>query len=79
MVAYAHSTVTGRFEPAVVHVTVTGAAEPLEIETFGIPPGGNPRAIFATGWAIDRRASSGAGVIAIQAWAYLANGGSPIS
>jgi hypothetical protein len=78
MVAFAHSTVTGRFEPAVVHVTVTGAAEPLEIETFGIPPGGNPRAIFATGWAIDRRASSGPGVTAIQAWAYPAGGAAPI-
>ena len=55
MVTCAHSAVTGRFEPAVVHVTVTGAAEPLETETFGIPPGGNPRAIFASGWAIDRR------------------------
>ncbi len=78
MVAYAHSTVSGAFTPAVVHVTVTGAAEPFEIETFGIPSGGNPRAIFATGWAADRRAPSGTGVLAVQAWAYPANGGAPI-
>ena len=39
MVTCAHSAVTGRFEPAVVHVTVTGAAEPLETETFRHPTG----------------------------------------
>jgi hypothetical protein len=80
MVAYAHSTVTGAFTPAVVHVTVTGAAEPLEIESMGpcCTTHGFGTEFMATGWAIDRRAPSGIGVAALQAWAYPIDGRSPI-
>jgi hypothetical protein len=76
MVAYAHSTVTGGFTPAVVHVTVTGAAQPLEIESFG--PQQGVSGLVANGWAIDSRAAGGTGVLAVQAWAYPVGGGAPI-
>ncbi len=80
MVAYAHSTVTGAFTPAVVHVTVTGVQEPLVIEALDVIAG-SPN-VHASGWAIDTRTptvgSSGTGVLAVQAWAYPVNGGAPI-
>jgi YVTN family beta-propeller protein len=76
IVAFAHSTVSGAFTPAVVHVTVTGSAEPFQIEHIFTNAG--PQRVLIIGWAIDRRAASGIGVSVIHFYAYPAGGGNPI-
>jgi DNA-binding beta-propeller fold protein YncE len=76
IVAYAHSTVSGAFAPAVVHISVTGSAEPFQIEHVFTNVG--PQQILIIGWAMDRRAASGTGVSSIHFYAYPAGGGNPI-
>lgn len=78
IVPYAHSTVTGTFsQVASRHVTI--AASIPEMSLDGPQNGATVSLTFtASGWAIDRAATSGVGVDAIHVWAFPTGGGSPI-
>lgn len=81
LVAFAHSTVTGAFTPRIVHVNITASAQPI-IHVDSVATG-NGGAFFGpyvqlAGWAVDTRATSGAGVSAVHVWAYPTGGGTPI-
>jgi DNA-binding beta-propeller fold protein YncE len=80
-VAFAHSTVTGAFHPRTVHVNVGGEAQPvIHVDAVQTGAGGAfPNGyVIMFGWAVDTRATTGAGVAAIHAWAYPQGGAAPV-
>jgi len=74
LVAFGHSTVTGRFD-VVAQRTVTLLGPLLSIDSpapGAVVPSGTR--VFVGGWAIDRGAETGTGIDAIHVWIYP-NGG----
>lgn len=81
IVAFAHSTVTGEFFARSVTVNVIGSSEAImQIDIAQTPKlaDGTCCAVRLLGWAVDRRATSGTGIAAVNVWAYPEQGGAPI-
>jgi uncharacterized repeat protein (TIGR03803 family) len=78
LVVYARSTVSGTFFSQSRSLTVRAPGDP--VMTIDTPSNGATvsQPFNLGGWAIDRDATSGAGVDAVHVWAYPKNGGSPI-
>jgi hypothetical protein len=85
-VAFAHSTITGAFDPRVVHVNVLGSAQPVihveGVVTNSVRTAGAPADVSTGlslwGLSVDTRAATGVGVAAVHVWAYPRNGGAPV-
>jgi uncharacterized repeat protein (TIGR03803 family) len=76
LTAFAHSTVSGTFAIADTR-TVTVVSRPL-MNVDGPAPGSSVGQSFTiAGWAIDRSASTGAGVDAVHVYAFPPGGGAP--
>jgi hypothetical protein len=89
-VAYAHSASRGAFTAVTRRITIAPSRPlmnvdvPARVPPAPVPPGGvDPGAGVSTsfsiaGWALDLASATGAGVDAVQAWAYPVSGAAPV-